>query len=828
MTERKNQYPDYEEDEESKIDYRLIIDAVVLHWKWFAVSVIFFLVITILYFLRTTPVYSTWTDLLIKEDNSSSFRTRRSNSLTDFSTLGFVTGTNGFDNEMAILGSYALSRRAAANLKLYVSYAYKGFWRDEELYKNSPVTADMSPVDLDTLSRAIVINITPQEEGGYVIKSRFEDTDIEESVRTFPYNLNTPQGVVTLMPNPDPEVEFEDKTLKIVIARPRLAGDAYRAGMEIEATSKLTTIARLTMNGTVPQRTEDFLNELVRVYNESANEIKNEVALKTEAFINNRLRLIDNELGATESNLESFKKQNQLANFESDADVTYRGIENYQEKQITLETQLMLVNSLREYVEDPNNYMEIIPANLGITDAALNKSIDDYNQQVVERKRLLVTSPETSPVIQQVNTAIAALYPGIKHSLLTVYENLRIQKRSVDDQYNTYMHRLGQAPTQERELLDIERQQSVKATLYEILLQKREENSISLASTVDKAQVVDAAESSNGPISPRKKLILIAALFFGIAIPAGLIYIVYQLNLMKFKIEGRNDIKRLTDLTILADIFVAKLKEGQRAVVVRENANGMMEEVFRNLRTNLDFVLSKGKDEKVIMVTSMIAGEGKTFVSSNLAMSEALRNRKTLLVGLDIRKPRLSRLFSIDTGHNGITTYLNSTDSSDAFLQQQIFNSGRHKNLDILPSGVIPPNPGEIISSERLDKAFAKLRQWYDIIIIDTPPLGLVSDSLLLGRVVDVTLVVCRCDFSLKNNFTTINEINEQKKLPKMNLVLNGIDLAQRKYAYYYGYGNYGKRYGQYGSYGTYGHYGHYAEPETTTEKKRKKLHLFK
>lgn len=803
-----------------KWDYRIIVDAVVLNYKWFIISIVFFLALAVLYFLRTAPVYNTWSDLLIKEDDP--YKTRmRTNSLADFSTLGFVTNSNGFDNEVAILGSFALSRRAVTNLKLYVSYAYDGFWRDQELYSNTPVTADMSPVDLDTLSRVIAIRITPSEQG-YKIESKFDDETIEQTVSSFPTNLKTPSGNVTLLPNPDPNIKFKDKALKIFIVRPKLVGDAYRSAMSIEATSKLTTIARISLDGTIPARTEDFLNELVRVYNESANEVKNEVALKTETFINNRIRLLDKELGSTESNLESFKKENRLANFESDADAAYRGIENYQEKQIELETQLMLVNSLREYVENSTNYMEIIPANLGITDAALNKSIADYNEQVVERKRLLATSPETSPVVQSVTTAIAALYPGIKHSLLTVYENLVVQKRSVDDQYNSYIKRLGQAPTQERELLDIERQQSVKAALYEILLQKREENSISLASTVDKAQVVDAAESSDFPVSPRKKLILLMSLFMGVAVPSSIIYLIYQLNLMKFKIEGRPDIKRLTEIPILADIFLTKaLKEGERAIVVRENANGMMEETFRNLRTNIDFVLSK--DEKVIIVTSMIAGEGKTFISSNLAMSEALLNRKVLLIGLDVRKPRLSRMFSLKTGHNGITTYLNSTDSSDEFLREQIFNTGLHSNFDVMPAGIVPPNPGEIISSERLDEAITRLRRWYDIIILDTPPLGLVSDSLLLGRVADATLVICRCDYSPKNNFTTLNEINQAKKLPKMNLVLNGIDLEQRKYGYYYGYGSYGKRYGRYGSYGTYGHYGHYSEPETDVKNKKQK-----
>ena len=294
-----------------------------------------------------------------------------------------------------------------------------------------------------------------------------------------------------------------------------------------------------------------------------------------------------------------------------------------------------------------------------------------------------------------------------------------------------------------------------------------------------------------------------------------------MLNLLRYRIEGRNDIEKLTDLAVLSDIFVAgELKDGKRAIVVRENTNNIMEETFRSLRTNLGFVMKKS--EKVLLCTSVIPGEGKTFVSTNLAMSMALMGRKVLVVGLDIREPRLAKLFGLVTGHHGLTTYLAGEDSSDEFLREQVFNSGMHANLDVLPAGLIPPNPGELITSERLDDAFARFREWYDMVIVDTPPVGLVSDTLLLGRLADATLIVCRCDYSLKRNFNIVNTIHQEGKLPKMNLVLNGVDLQQRKYGYYYGYGNYGRygRYGSYGSYGGYGNYGGYGK-ETHTGKSK-------
>lgn len=804
MPQKTFQTNDVVEEQDSGFNYREILDAVILHWHWFAISIIGCLFVAFLYLRCKSPVYSTWAEVLIKEDDP--YKRRMSGGgLADFTQLGVLTNSNGFDNEVEILGSKTLARRAVTNLKLYVRYSFDGMLRDEELYRTSPIVADMSPVDLDTLSMPVSLVITPLQEGGYHIEGEALRERFESNVKGFPVRVKTLSGWVTLRPNPNFAGASDGRTLRIGIFRPAIMAEAFLGATSIEPISKMTTIARITMSDTQRQRAEDYMNELIRVYNEDANEVKNEVALKTEAFVNKRIKIIDAELGTTESDLELYKKRNQLVDLMSDAEAAYKGLENYQTQQIELQTQMLLVKSLKEYVDNPANYMEIIPANLGLTDESLNSMIAGYNAKVVERKRLLKTAPESSPVVVSITNAISSLYPGIRHSLSTVYDNMRVQKRHVDEQYDLFIGRLSDAPTQERVLTDIGRQQSVKAALYQILLQKREENAISLASTVDKAQVIDAPESTIRPISPKKKMVALIALVLGVAIPAGLIYL---LNLLRYRIEGRNDIEKLTDLAVLSDIFVAgDLKDGKRAIVVRENSNDIMEETFRSLRTNLGFVMKKS--EKVLLCTSVIPSEGKTFVSTNLAMSMALMGRKVLVVGLDVRKPRLAKLFGLVTGHHGLATYLAGEDSSDGFLREQIFNSGMHANLDVLPAGLIPPNPGELITSERLDGAFARFREWYDMVIVDTPPVGLVSDTLLLGRLADATLIVCRCDYSLKRNFNIVNTIHQEGKLPKMNLVLNGVDLQQRKYGYYYGYGNYG-RYGRYGSYGSYGGYGNY------------------
>lgn len=801
------------EEQESSFNYRELIDNVILHWQWFVVSIIACLFLAFLYLRYKAPVYSTWAKVLIKEEDPYS-RSMRGTGLADFSQLGLLNNSNGFDNEIEILNSKTLAERAVTNLKLYVNYSLKGNIRDMEMYKETPVLADMSPVDLDTLSMPVSLEITPMEDGTYHIEGEALEEEFEAEAKSLPIRVKTLSGWVMLHPNPNNTVF--DAPVRIYIYRPSWMANAYMSRTTIEPTSKLTTMAQISMTDTRRDRAEDYMNELIRVYNEDANEVKNEVSLKTEAFINKRIQIIDAELGDTDSQLESYKKQNQLVNLTSDAEAAYKGIENYQEKQIELQTQMLLVKSLKEYVDNPANYMEIIPANLGLTDKGLNDIIAKYNTEVVERKRLLKTAPESSPVVVAATNAIASLYPGIRHSLASVYDNLRVQKRNIDEQYDLFISKLSSTPTQERVLTDMERQQTVKATLYQILLQKREENAISLASTVDKAQVIDAPESTIRPISPKKKLIALIALVMGVGIPVGIIYL---RNLLRYRIEGRNDLEKLTDIPLLGDIFTSKkVEDGKRAIVVQENTNDIMEEAFRNVRVQLGFVMKKS--EKVLICTSMIPGEGKTFVSTNLAMSMALMGRKVLVVGLDIRKPRLARLFGLQTGSQGITAYLAGDEASDDFLKEQIFHSGIHDNLDVLPAGLVPPNPGELVSSDRLDDAFARLRKWYDMIIVDTPPIGAVSDTLLLGRIADATIVICRCDYSLKRNFAIVNQIHNEQKLPKISLVLNGVDLQQRKYGYYYGVGKYGTYGGHYGSYGTYG-YGQYGIDSNANKKKK-------
>ena len=405
---------------------------------------------------------------------------------------------------------------------------------------------------------------------------------------------------------------------------------------------------------------------------------------------------------------------------------------------------------------------------------------------LVERKRLLRTSTENNPTIINLDTSISAMKENVQVSLDRVLRGLFITKADLDREANRYSRRISEAPGQEREFVSIARQQEIKAGLYLMLLQKREENAITLAATANNAKIIDEAIADDAPVAPRSKITYLIALILGVGIPVGVIYL---LELTKFKIEGRADVEKLTSAPIVGDIPLTDEKQG--AIAVFENQNNLMSETFRNVRTNLQFML--GNDKKVILVTSTVSGEGKSFISGNLAISLSLLGKKVVIVGLDIRKPGLNKVFNISKREQGITQYLANPEKN---LMDLVQLSDVSKNLYILPGGTVPPNPTELLARDGLDKAIETLKKNFEYVILDTAPVGMVTDTLLIGRVADLSVYVCRADYTRKNEYTLINELIDGNKLPNLCTVINGLDLKKRKYGYYYGYGKYGKYYG--------------------------------
>ena len=798
------------EEESSSFSLSALWTIIVLNWQWILLSVFIALCIAFCYLRYTRPIYTSGMKVLIKEEQGK--RMSRSGQI-NLDEMGIVSNSNGFDNELEILTSTNVNSRVVKSLKLYVSYAVEGRVQKIEQYQDNPIIVDMPQHQLTVLKTPIELEMTKADKGLHVtgkvrMAGQSEPVTFDHDIKKLPTSINTPMGVIIFQQNPG--TKWGDNKLYATILPIETAARMYRGKLSAGPTSKYTTVAQVSFTDTQVGRSLDYLNELLKCYNDDANEDKNEVAMKTGDFIKARIDDIRGELDVTEGELEQYKKSSELINLSNDATTALSNRTEYQKKQVEFETQLNLINALVNYVNNPANAMQVIPANLGLADAGLNATISRYNDAVLQRNRLLKSSSEDNPYVQRITAELEEMWPTIKMNLDAIRNDVMTQKSSADRQYGMYSSRISSTPTQERALTNMSRQQEIKANLYLMLLQKREENYISLASTAAKARLIDSPQL-RGKISPNNKMIWLIALLLGLALPLAFFFLK---NLLRYRIEGRDDVEKLTKISILADIPLAgKTVDGEKALVVRENTNNSMEEAFRGLRTNLRFILEG--DEKVILCTSCIPGEGKTFVSTNLAMSLALMGKKIVIVGLDIRKPRLVKLFNLPSDKKGITTFLSGDEQTFEALEEQIIKGVVNKNLDVLPAGIIPPNPSELISREQLDKAVELLKEHYDYVLLDTPPVGLVSDTLSIGRVAEMSLFVCRADYSPRANFDLINSLKDENKLPKINLVLNAVDMRKKKYGYYYGYGKYGK-YGKYGRYaygkGRYGHYGIYGQ----------------
>lgn len=519
------------------------------------------------------------------------------------------------------------------------------------------------------------------------------------------------------------------------------------------------------------------------------------MAQNTARFIDERISVINQELGTTEQELESFKREAGLTDLSSDAQLAVSEQSAYEKLCVENGTQLNLVQYLSEYIQKPENATATLPANVGLNDETLSDLIAQYNALILERNRLLRTSSETNPVVRRLESNIQDMRAGILTTIASVRKGLLITKADLDRQAGKYAGRISNAPAQERRFVSIQRQQEIKAGLYLMLLQKREENNIALAATANNAKIIDDALADDFPISPNKKIIYMAAFVLGLGIPVAIIYI---LNLLSYRIEGRADVERLTNVSIIGDVPLND-SEDKHAIAVRENDNDIMAETFRSLRTNLLFMLGD-PDRKVILVTSTMSGEGKTFIASNLAVSLALLGKKVIIVGLDIRKPGLNKVFRIHHKEKGITGFLSAPQSTD--LRSMILPSEVSDNLHVLPGGAIPPNPTELLARKSLDDAIELLKKDYDYVVLDTAPIGMVTDTQLIARVADISVYVCRADYTHKNDYQLINELYANKRLPGLCTVINGLDMKKKKYGYYYGYGKYGRYYGYGKKYG--------------------------
>lgn len=783
MTTEPNNYL-MEDEETSGFDYKTFLVKLLMYWPWITGCVLAALVGAFFYLKTQTPLYTVSSSILIKNENS-----KPGNSGASLADLGFVTSsTQNFDNELEILRSRTLLKKVVTSLDLYIDYTLPGSFRPTELYKQSPVKVWITPEEADRLGSAKV-DLHFKQNQLYEVTITHNAQEWKKVIEKLPAVFSTPAGVFTFSADSLQPASHVPELIQAKITSPNWVAASFRGRLNVAATNKTTTIAQLTLTDSQVARGTDFLNKLVELYNEEGNNDKNEVAAKTAEFIDERINIINHELGTTESELASFKQRAGVVDIANDATQAAGEQANYERAYAENEVQLSLMNHLKNHILSTENQYEVIPANIGLTNGDLNTVVERYNEMLIERKRLLRTSHEDNPAVQSLNASIEVMRNSVMAAIQTAEKGLQINRQALKTQTRKFAGKVSDAPVQEKEYLSMSRQQEIQANLYLMLLQKREENNITLASTANNARVIDEP-LAGGQVSPQSSQIYMMALVLGLGFPVGILFL---WGLLQFKIKTRADVERITKLPIIGDIPLTE-EAKNNAIVVQENRNELMEEVFRSVRTNVQYMLSEG--QKVILFTSTTSGEGKSFSAGNLACSFAFMGKKIVIVGLDIRKPGLNKVFQLSHKGVGISQYLADPDHSDLLSLCQ--KSTVSDNLYILPGGSIPPNPTELVARKALDQAINILKEHFDYIILDTAPIGMVTDTQLIARVADLSVYVCRSSYTAKSEFKLINALKEEGKLPHPCILLNGIDMNQRENGSYYGYGKYGK-YGKYG-----------------------------
>lgn len=578
---------------------------------------------------------------MIKDDKKGSGST----DLGNLGIGGVITSTQGIDNEIEVLRSKTILKEVVNNLELYITYYDEDEFPEKELYQTSPVIVNLTAQEADKLPGSALLAMKLSPEGVLDVNLKVGLNEYNQRFEKLPAVLPTDAGTFGFalkdsLSGGQMEGHKGERHIRAVVSRPFGVAKGYQGALSIAPTSRTTSVAVVSLMNTNIQRARDFINKLMEMYNRNTNNDKNEVAEKTREFINERIKIIDEELGSTEDKLEAFKRNAGLTDISSDAQLVVSGNAEYEKRRVDNGTQINLVRDLIKYINNPLNEYELLPGNIGLSDAGLTTQIGRYNELIIERKRLLRTSTESNPMIVNLDTSIRAMKSNVQAAINGTLQGLLIVKADLEREAARFSRRISDAPGQERQYVSIARQQEIKAGLYLMLLQKREENAITLAATANNAKIIDEPVATGGPLSPKPNMIYMIALVLGVGMPVGVIFLI---GLTKFKIEGRGDVEKLTRLPIVGDVPLTNEKAG--SIAVFENQNTLMSETFRHIRTNLQFMLEN--DQKVILVTSTVSGEGKSFISSNLAISLSLLGKRVIIVGLDIRKPGLNKIFNI-------------------------------------------------------------------------------------------------------------------------------------------------------------------------------------
>jgi tyrosine-protein kinase Etk/Wzc len=779
-----------EDQKKEKKDFAEVLFKYIRYWRWFVVSMIVCLAGAIAYLKTTTPIYEVDAKILLKDDQKGG--SSAADNLSTFQDLGLFNVKNNADNELEILKTSNLMERAVRKLGLYARYSETGSFRNADLYgKECPISVRLPETVLDTLHGTFNFQVEAQPNGTYTFTGNYKDKDYCVNASRIDSQVALPFGMIYITPGPyrPREIINIDVTLK----SPSKMAKGLLSQVDMELTSKTTTVVNVTFKTSNLQKGTDFVKAFIDAYNEEDMKDRNLVAINTDAFLNQRLFSLGGNLTDVEKQVESFKQSEGLTDITSQSQLFIQQTGDFEKRRLDVETQLNIIKGLEAYINKRENRYQLLPAGTGVESSDLNDLIVEYNNLLLDRKRLSRTASENNRAMIDLNEQIKALFKTVQSSVNNEKRNLLISEQDLRQKESQNAGRIKSIPRQEREYTKISRQQGVQSQIYLYLLQKKEENALSMTTVIPKAKVIDQPSSSGVPVSPKQNLVLIIAFVLGLFLPVAGLYI---RELFRYQIENKEELEKISDVPILGEI---PKSEETSNVVIHEHSTDGFTEMFRLLRTNLMFVLNTS-DKKVINVVSSIGGEGKTFMTINLAMSLALLHKKVLIVGLDMRKPKMGGYIGLDN-KAGLSLYLSGYLDRSKLIQP----SGIHPNLFAITSGPIPPNPNELLTEPTLDELIAEFREQFDYIVIDTAPAGAVSDCFLLNRFADINLYVVRADYTPIKNISDANDIFKKQRLNNMYFILNAEDMSKSSYTYRYGYRKkysygYGYGYGYYGS----------------------------
>lgn len=773
-----------------EFDYIKLIFHCLHHWYWFVLCVVVCVGLAVLYLQMKTNVYSVYSTIMIRTDNNMS----RSSLQTDMLQLMGYQTSKIIEDEIQIITSHTIMEQVVRNLNLQTEYRKKVGLRWVGQYPNPDVLLSFQPGALDSIHNLSVQ--IERTETDYVLEVQYLDMETKIHAANLNDPIQTNAGLLTF--TEIRMMKVGDK-MRITTLPVKSSANYHLSKFVCQPAKKESNVLMLAMRSDIPMRSRDIISKVIELYNLDAVIDKNIMATNTANFINERLQIVESELGEVESAVESYRKENGLTDLSQELKLILSNQTTYQKELTEIETQINLLNFLDEYLREAVNEQSLIPSNMGMQDPGLQRLISEYNTLLLQHMKFARSVTEQNPTYIQMAEQLHTLREGILASIQNIRHGLEISKAELAKKDREFASQIYKVPENERKYVEIKRQQEIKEKLYIYLYQKREENALTLASTVMPAKTIDAPISV-GPISPKRNRIYLIALAIGLGIPFLVIFLLDYLN---DEVKDQREFQSVVKAPFLGHVMYSP---SENVIAVDGHNNSAQAELFRTLRTNLRFMLPDVKSP-IILVTSALNGEGKSYVAINIAASLALLKKKVIIVGLDIRKPTLSQYLHIDfKGH--LTSFLLDPTMP---LDDLIIPSGAVDNLDVMPSGAIPPNPGELIQSPRMEVLFNDLKERYDYIVVDTSPLYLVSDTFHLDKYGDMTIFVTRANYISREMLPYIQDIYAQQKMHNMACILNASTGGKRGYGYgRYGYGRYG--YGRYGygryGYGGYGYYG--------------------